>query len=97
MGSGDRCGLQFRDPGSDCRAVKERPWTNLRRAVEDRREFVAAGSCVEFEHRGTEIKSTEFDSTFQADSFLSALLQSPPPPPSRAKAPTRTPYFGTFI
>ena len=25
MGSGDRCGLQFRDPGSDYRAVKERP------------------------------------------------------------------------
>ena len=30
MGSGDRCGLQFRDPGSDCRAVKERPRTNSR-------------------------------------------------------------------
>ena len=30
MGSEDRCGLQFRDPGSDCRAVKERPRTNSR-------------------------------------------------------------------
>jgi hypothetical protein len=25
MGSGDMCGLQFRHPGSNCRAVKERP------------------------------------------------------------------------
>ena len=25
MGSGDRCGLQFPDPGSNCRVVKERP------------------------------------------------------------------------
>jgi hypothetical protein len=30
MGSGDWCGLQFRDPGSDCRALKERPRTNSR-------------------------------------------------------------------
>ena len=45
MGSGDRCGLQFRDAGSDYQAVKERPRTNSRQAVEDRRGFVAAGSC----------------------------------------------------
>jgi hypothetical protein len=72
MGSGDRCGLQFRDPGSDYRAVKERPRTNSRRAVEDCRGFVAAGSCVEFEHRGTEIRCTEFDSTFRRLGFTSA-------------------------
>jgi hypothetical protein len=33
--------------------------------VENRCEFVTAGSYVEFEHRGTEIRSTGFDSTFQ--------------------------------
>ena len=38
---------------------------NSRRAVEDRRGFVAGGSCVKFEHGGTEIRSTGLDSTFQ--------------------------------
>jgi hypothetical protein len=32
--------------------------------MEDRRGFVAAGSYVEFEHRGTKIRSTGFNRTF---------------------------------
>ena len=46
---------------------------NSRRAVEDRRGFMAGGSCVKFEHGATEIRSTGYefslsiglDSTFQ--------------------------------
>jgi hypothetical protein len=38
---------------------------NLRRAVEDRRGFVAGGSCVKFEHGGTEIRSTGYSASVQ--------------------------------